>query len=60
MTIEDGFLITIQDKPVPVETVRKSPDSEYVLEVDVETAWKKMGLEPGWSNEVPVKVYFGT
>jgi hypothetical protein len=30
---------------------------QHVLEIDVAAAWKEMDLEPGWSNEVEVKVY---
>jgi hypothetical protein len=28
-----------------------------VLEIDLKTAWKEMGLDSGWSNEVAVKIY---
>ena len=28
-----------------------------VLEVDVERAWKEMGLDSGWSNEVSLEVF---
>ena len=41
---------------VPVETVSVSKQDEYVLEIDVETAWKQLKLQPGWSNEVHVKL----
>lgn len=50
-------MITIQGKVLPLSTVSVSKASEFVLEVDVERAWKEMKLEPGWSNEVEVKIY---
>jgi hypothetical protein len=51
-------MVTIQGQPIPVETVKTSKQDGYVLEVDVEQAWTRMGLHSGWSNEVEVKVYF--
>ncbi len=51
-------MVTIQDQPIPPHTVTKNSADQSVLEVDVETAWKEMGLNAGWSNEVQVKVYF--
>ncbi|CAG8978652.1 hypothetical protein HYALB_00011748 [Hymenoscyphus albidus] len=53
---EDRLMITILGKPVPVHTVGVSSVDEHVLEVDVEKAWGEMGLRPGWSNEVGVKL----
>ncbi|KAH7320163.1 raffinose synthase Sip1 [Stachybotrys elegans] len=58
LTIDDHFMITIQGKPIPVETVAMSKDDEHVLEIDIERAWKEMGLSSGWSNEVEVMTYF--
>ncbi|KAK3330070.1 raffinose synthase or seed imbibition protein Sip1-domain-containing protein [Apodospora peruviana] len=57
-SIEAGFMITIQGQPVPAHTVSVNTISPRVLEVDIETAWKEMGLESGWANEVEVKIYF--
>lgn len=51
-------MVTIQGQPIPPHTVTKSTVDQQVLDVDVETAWKEMELEAGWSNEVEVKVYF--
>ncbi|RYP89766.1 hypothetical protein DL770_004108 [Monosporascus sp. CRB-9-2] len=58
LSIERHFMVTIQGQPIPPHTVTKSGADVHVLEVDVETAWKDMGLKAGWSNEVEVKVYF--
>ncbi|KEY65120.1 hypothetical protein S7711_04210 [Stachybotrys chartarum IBT 7711] len=58
LSIQDHFMVTIQGKPLPVETVEVSRDDEHVLEVDVERAWNEMELKSGWSNEVEVKLYF--
>lgn len=57
MTIDGDFMITIQNQPIPRETVSVSKDDEHVLEIDVERAWEEMELQSGWSNEVEVKVY---
>lgn len=54
---QDRMMITILGKVVPVSTVKISEVDTHVLEVDVETAWKEMDLESGWSNEVGVKIY---
>ncbi|RYP41097.1 hypothetical protein DL767_001258 [Monosporascus sp. MG133] len=58
LSIERHFMVTIQGQPIPPHTVTKSGADVHVLEIDVETAWKDMGLKAGWSNEVEVKVYF--
>ena len=50
-------MIMIQGKVLPVHTIGVSKVSEYVLEIDVEKAWKEMELDSGWSNEVEVKIY---
>ncbi|KAI1209196.1 glycoside hydrolase family 36 protein [Annulohypoxylon truncatum] len=57
MSIERDFMVTIQGEPIPPHTVTINADSDYVLNIDVETAWTEMGLEAGWANEVEVKVY---
>jgi len=58
MSIERDFMVTIQGQPVPLRTVTKDKHDAHVLAVDVQTAWKEMGLSSGWSNEVEVKIYF--
>ncbi|KAK4692530.1 hypothetical protein P7C71_g4698, partial [Lecanoromycetidae sp. Uapishka_2] len=55
-SIEDDILITIQGKVIPMHTVNIS-ETAPVLEVDVETAWNEMELQPGWANEVGVEVF---
>lgn len=50
-------MITILGKPIPVHTITVSETDEHVLNIDVETAWKELKLESGWSNEVEVKIY---
>ncbi|KAL6863024.1 hypothetical protein ACO1O0_003268 [Amphichorda felina] len=60
LTIERDFMVSIQGQPVPVHTVKVSDQSCHVLEVDVETAWEEMELQVDWSNEVEVKINFGT
>ena len=54
-SIEDNFLVCIQNKPIPIHTVRKAQDT--VLEVDVECAWTEMGLQTSWANEVTVDIF---
>ena len=58
MTIDGDFMVTIQDLPLPRETVAISHDDDCVLEMDVERAWRQLGLVCGWNNEVEVKIYF--
>jgi hypothetical protein len=58
LSIEGNFMVTIQGQAVPPKTVSISKVEERVLEVDIETAWKEMGLDSGWANEVAVKIYF--
>ena len=55
-TVDGDVMVTIQGRPVPLETVRASEDNP-VLEIDVERAWAKMGLEAGWGNELVVEVF---
>jgi hypothetical protein len=69
-SIDDEFLVTILGKVVPRERVWKrglgmeggedggeAGDHAGVLEVDVLGAWRDMGLDSGWSNEVTVGVF---
>ena len=58
LSIEDDFMATIQGQPIPPHTATLNKTDNRVLDIDIETAWKEMGLEAGWSNEVEVKVYF--
>ena len=39
------------------EVAKKEEEREKVLEVDVEGAWREMGLEAGWGNELEVEVF---
>lgn len=55
LSLEKNLLITIQDSVIPFETVRLRKE-ESVLEVDVEQAWEKMGLKPGYSDTVGLVV----
>ncbi|KAH0610344.1 uncharacterized protein H6S33_011871 [Morchella sextelata] len=52
-----NLLITISGQVIPFSTVKKSAQSDTVLEVDIETAWNELGLTSGWSNEVTVIFY---
>ncbi|TDZ40290.1 putative galactinol--sucrose galactosyltransferase 6 [Colletotrichum spinosum] len=58
LTIDDHFLVTIQSRVIPKEACAISKTCENVLEIDVERAWKEMGLHPGWSNEVELVATF--
>lgn len=42
---------------IPVDTMKRSVTSDVVLEIDIDAAWKKLGLSAGWSNEVTVVLY---
>ncbi|KAG6024920.1 hypothetical protein E4U41_001656 [Claviceps citrina] len=44
MSIEDDFMVTIEDAPVPLETLGRSETDGRVLEIDVERAWDVMDL----------------
>ncbi|KHE89986.1 glycoside hydrolase family 36 protein [Neurospora crassa] len=57
LSIQDEFMVTIQGQPIPPHTVTVNRMDSHVLDIDIESAWKEMGLEAGWSNEVEVKVY---
>lgn len=53
-------MVQVMGSPVPACTVTKSKTDPRVLEIDVETAWREMGLKVQWSNEVAVELYLGT
>ncbi|KAI9879587.1 MAG: hypothetical protein M1830_008037 [Pleopsidium flavum] len=55
-SIEESFMIMILGEVIPFHTVRASK-SNKVLEIDIERAWKELGLSSGWSNEVAVDVF---
>ncbi|KAG9245226.1 glycoside hydrolase family 36 protein [Calycina marina] len=54
---EESVIICILGKVIPIHTVSVSEADKYVLEIDVERAWKEMELSSGWSNEVEVNIY---
>lgn len=58
MDIGEDFMATINGQVIPPETVSVSKTSKEVLEVDLEEAWEKLKLKPGWGNEVELKLYF--
>ncbi|KAK3897535.1 glycoside hydrolase [Staphylotrichum tortipilum] len=58
LSVQDDFMVMILGQPVPAHTVSVNAQDAHVLDVDIETAWKEMGLHPGWSNEVRPTVYF--
>jgi hypothetical protein len=51
-------MVTIQGLTIPLSAVSINRNENHTLEIDVEKCWNEMGLQPGWSNEVEVKVYF--
>jgi hypothetical protein len=51
------MMITMAGKVIPVHTISINQASQHVLEIDVESAWKELELDAGWSNEVEVKIY---
>lgn len=58
LSIADDFIATISGRVIPPSTVSISPQSDRVLEIDVEEAWRCVEAPVGWGNEVDVKVYF--
>jgi hypothetical protein len=50
-------MILADGKPIPPETVRKSGQDPKVLEIDIETAYNKMGSWRNYSGEVTITVY---
>ncbi|KAL9035877.1 MAG: hypothetical protein Q9214_006389 [Letrouitia sp. 1 TL-2023] len=57
LSVTDNVMVVIQERGVPPETVEVSKASDKILEIDVETAWRQMGLKTGWANTVKVVVY---
>ncbi|KAI1392682.1 glycoside hydrolase family 36 protein [Hypoxylon trugodes] len=58
MSIERDFMVTVLGQPIPPHTVAVNEADNHVLSIDVETAWRELNINPGWSNELEVKVYF--
>ena len=56
-SIEEDFLIMMLGRAIPLETVKKSDVIKDLLEVDIEKAWEKMGLNGGYSSEVTVEIF---
>lgn len=52
--IDEHFMVLISGQAVPRKAVWK--ENGRILAIDVEEAWREMGLEAGWSNEVNVSV----
>jgi hypothetical protein len=54
--VEERVMVTLGGRAVPRGCVGVCG---RVLEVDVERAWREMGEEAGWSNEVSLEVFVG-
>ena len=54
-TITKDVLVTMRGEVIPVETVKAS-EKEPVLEIDVESAFRKMKLGPTPSNELDLEI----
>jgi hypothetical protein len=54
---EENLMVIMYGSPVPLGCVGVSKTCGKVLEVDVGRAWKEMGLDSGWSNEVSLEVF---
>ncbi|THC99737.1 hypothetical protein EYZ11_000787 [Aspergillus tanneri] len=58
--IAENLMITILEQPIPQKMVwMEEGENARVLSVDVLSAWKIMGLEAGWSNEVLIQIFVG-
>ena len=56
---EEGFVLVErdpQDTPDRQGLDLSSTGETFVLEIDIEAAWRELRLEPGWSNQVVVEV----
>ena len=53
---KEKLIITILSKVIPADSLRVNKDCKFLLEVDIERAWKKLELVAGYSNEVEVKL----
>lgn len=53
--VDEKVMVLVSGQPVPRHTVRK--DADKVLAVDVHAAWRELGLDAGWSNEVRVQIF---
>lgn len=54
ISIDEDVMVLLGGAPVPRDVVSKEG---CVLQVDMETAWQRMGVDPGWSNEVSIEVF---
>jgi hypothetical protein len=55
--LADRLLVVLRGQVIPFACVGVDERSGVVLRVDVERAWREMGLQPGYGNEVEVKLY---
>lgn len=59
-TIARNFMVMISGRAVPRKTVWKEGGADAkVLAVDVLSAWKALGLDSGWSNELLLQIFVG-
>ncbi|RMZ75537.1 hypothetical protein DV738_g5403, partial [Chaetothyriales sp. CBS 135597] len=57
---KDEMMVLIHGQPVPADKVTVSKNADggddgFVIQIDIQAAWKEMDLSPGWSNEVGVE-----
>lgn len=54
--IKNECMALLAGRPIPFHCVSKTVEVN-VVEIDVVKAWKEMGVDPGWSNEVVVELF---
>jgi len=55
-SVSEDVLIMMFGKVIPQHTVKINEEAP-ILEVDIEKAWDEMGLKPGMSNDIPLKIF---
>ncbi|KAL8977404.1 MAG: hypothetical protein Q9205_006786 [Flavoplaca limonia] len=54
--LHEHTMVLIHNLPVPAHTVTVGAGNAKVLEIDVAAAWREMGLQAGWGNEVEIEI----
>lgn len=55
--LEQDTFVLLEGKPMPFACIGRSKADPLVLEVDIETAWKQMKLDSGYSNQVDAEIF---
>lgn len=54
--LDDTLIVSIGGKPISRACVRKSPEDQHIIKIDVHRAWNETVNKSDWNNEVNLEI----